>query len=128
MSKLQTPTALSTMEAEYQALSASCRDLIPLRHIIQEASTALHIGKGSAVQSFSKVYEDNSACLSQATMPKMNPCTKHIAVAYHWFREYVLSGVLQIVKLDTAANLADIFTKGLVADKFTAIRKQLCGW
>ena len=116
------------MEAEYQALSASCWDLIPLHHIIQEASTALHIGKGSAVRSFSKVYEDNSACLSQATMPKMTPHTKHIAVAYHWFREYVLSGVLQIVKVDTAANLADIFTKGLVADKFTAIRKQLCGW
>ena len=128
VSKLQTTTALSTMEAEYQALSASCRDLSPLRHIIQEASTALHIGKGSAVRSFSKVYEDNSACLSQATMPKMTPRTKHIAVAYHWFREYVLSGVLQIVKVDTAANLADIFTKGLVADKFTAIRKQLCGW
>ena len=73
------------MEAEYQALSVSCRDLIPIRHIIQEASTAQHIGKGSAVQSFSKVYEDNSACLSQANMPKMNPCTKHIALAYHWF-------------------------------------------
>ena len=117
------------MEAEYQALSASCRDLIPLRHIIQEASTALHIGKGSAVRSFSKVYEDNSACLSQATMPKMTPRTKHIAVvAYHWFCEYVLSGVLQIVKVDTAANLTYIFTKGLVTDKFTAIYKQLCGW
>jgi hypothetical protein len=131
VSKLQTTTALSTMEAEYQALSASCWDLIPLRHIIQEASTAfLHIGKGSVVRSYSKVYEDNSACLSQATtMPKMTPrTTRHIAVAYHWFREYALSGVLQIVKVDTAANLADIFTKGLVADKFTAVRKQFCGW
>jgi len=90
------------MKAEYQALSASCQDLIPLRHIIQEASTALHIGKGSAVRSFSKVYEDNSACLvSQATMPKMTPHNKHIAVlAYHWFREYVLPGVLQIFKVD----------------------------
>jgi hypothetical protein len=53
------------MEAEYQALSASYQDLIPLHHIIQEASTALHIGKGSADRSFSKVYddEDKSACL-----------------------------------------------------------------
>ncbi len=102
------------MEAEYQAVSTSCWDLIPPHHsIIQEASTALHIGKGSAVRSFSKVYEDNSACLSQATMPKMTPHTKHIAVAYHWFREYVLSRVLHIVKVDTAANLADIFTKGM---------------
>ena len=71
------------MEAEYQALSISCWDLIPLHHIIQEASTALHIGKGLAVRSFSKVYEDNTACLSQAIIPKMTPHTKHIAVAYH---------------------------------------------
>ena len=36
VSKLQTTTALSTMEAEYQALSASCQDLLPLHHFIQE--------------------------------------------------------------------------------------------
>ena len=58
----------------------------------------------------------------------MTPRTKHIAVSYHWFREYVLSGVLRILKIDTAVNPADIFTKGLVAEKFTAIRKLVCGW
>ena len=74
------------------------------------------------------IYEDNSAYLSQANLPKMTPRTKHIAVSYHWFREYVLSGVLRILKIDTAVNPADIFTKGLVAEKFTAIRKLVCGW
>jgi hypothetical protein len=31
------------MEAEYQALSASCCDIIPLQHIVQEAAEALEI-------------------------------------------------------------------------------------
>jgi len=128
VSKLQTTIALSTMQAEYQALSTSCRDLIPLRHIITEASTALHMAGPLAVTSYSTIYEFNSACLSQANLAKMTPRTKHIAVSYHWFREYVLSGVLRILKIDTAVNPADIFTKGLVAEKFTAIRKLVCGW
>ena len=128
VSKLQTTIALSTMEAEYQALSASCRDLIPLRQICKEASEALEITERFIVRSHSKIYEDNSACLSQATMPKMTPRTKHIAVAYHWFREYVSSGDIEILKIETTKQLGDIFTKGLVAEKFTAIRKLLCGW
>jgi Reverse transcriptase (RNA-dependent DNA polymerase) len=128
VSKLQTTIALSTMEAEYQALSQSCRDLIPLRHLIQEAATAFRLSDQFSVRSYSKIYEDNTACLSQASMPKMTPRTKHIAVSYHWFREYVASGALHICKVDTKANLADIFTKGLVRESFTAIRSLLCGW
>ena len=58
----------------------------------------------------------------------MTPQTKHIAVLYHWFREYVVSGILRILKVDTHENLADIFTKGLVTERFTAIPKLLCGW
>ena len=130
VSKLQSTIALSTMEAEYQALSASCCDIIPLQHIVQEAAEALEISTEAilAVHSHSTIYKDNSACLSQATMPKMTPRTKHIAVLYHWFCEYVVSGILRILKVDTHENLADIFTKGLVTERFTAIRKLLCGW
>ena len=128
VSKLQTTIALSTMEAEYQALSASCRDLIPLRHTVREVSDALGINKEFAIRSHSTFYEDNSACLSQATVPKMTPHTKHIAVAYHWFREFVPSGDLPIVKVESDKNWSNILTKGLVTDKFTAIQKLLCGW
>ncbi len=101
VSKLQTTIALSTMEAEYQTLSASCRDLIPLRHTVREASDALGISKDFTVRSRSTIYEDNSACLSQATVPKMTPRTKHIVVSYNWFREFVVaSGDLLVLKVD----------------------------
>jgi hypothetical protein len=36
VSKMQTQTTLSTMEAEYIALSQSMRDLIPIREILKE--------------------------------------------------------------------------------------------
>jgi hypothetical protein len=61
-------------------------------------------------------------------MPKMTPQTKHIAALYHWFHEYVVSGILHILKVDTHENLADMFTKGQVTERFTAIHKLHCGW
>ena len=38
------------------------------------------------------------------------------------------SGEVEIVKVESSKQLADIFTKGLQGDKFVAIRKLLCGW
>ena len=96
ISKIQTQIALSTMEAEYIALSHSMRELIAIREILKEiqqhtmAESTLKpeyrtIHKyGSIPQS--KVYEDNDACLKFATLPKMSPRTKNIAISYHFFR------------------------------------------
>lgn len=67
-----------------------------------------------AVTSYSTIYEDNSACLSQANLPKLTPLTKHIAVSYHWFREYVLSAVLRILKIDTAVTPPTFLPKVLL--------------
>jgi hypothetical protein len=42
-SKLQTEIALSTMEAEYMALSSSCRNLFPLINITKELSSTFDL-------------------------------------------------------------------------------------
>jgi hypothetical protein len=72
----------------------------------------------------STTYEDNNGALSFSIAPKMSTRTKHIAVKYHHFRESV--GV-EIVKVDTTEQKADIFTKGLVAETFKKIRTLLIG-
>jgi len=73
-SKLQTKVALSTTEAEYQALSTCMHDLLPLRTLIQELATNSFIDdmtiSGTHVFSGhlkSEVYEDNQSCLTIAT-------------------------------------------------------------
>ena len=78
VSKLQTQIALSTMEAEYIALSQSMRDLIGIREIIREIKNYVFLGNmnNPVIRAHSKtfveipqsnVYEDNSACLKFAT-------------------------------------------------------------
>ena len=72
--------------------------------------------------------QDNNGALILASMPKMTPRSKHIAVKYHFFRSHVENGTVKIERVDTDRQKADILTKGLVEEKFTTIRKLLMGW
>ena len=137
VSKLQTQIALSTMEAEYIALSQSMRDLISLREVLKEInkivmnnsnSTSFHSHSKTFTLPQSTVYEDNQACLKFATMPKISSRTKHIAVPYHFFRTKVRELEIQVLAIGTDNQLADQFTKGLPVAKFVAFRKHLMGW
>ena len=76
----------------------------------------------------SRVYEDNEACLKFATLPKLSPRTKHIAIPYHFFRDKVDKLEIAVKAIDTKNQLADQFTKGLPQDKFIHDRKCLMGW
>jgi hypothetical protein len=58
----------------------------------------------------------------------MNPRTHHIAIKYHHFREHVRSGQIKIEWIDTARQIADIFTKPLSASKFAFLRERFLGW
>ena len=132
-SKLQTQIALSTLEAEYIALSQAMRELLPLRRLMKEIVTELKMEVPDC-QLHSKVFEDNNGALGLATSPKLTPRTKHIAVKYHFFRDHISSPGRQngngitIHKIDTKDQKADMFTKGLPVDTFKHIRKLVMGW
>ena len=138
VSKLQTQIALSTMESEYIALSHSMRELIGVRQVLKEIyehvlsddiSMPTYTTKhkyGSLPQS--KVFEDNEACLKFASLPKMSPRTKHIAIPYHFFRSKVKNLEIKVEAVGTKEQLADQFTKGLSQEDFEIARFNLMGW
>jgi Reverse transcriptase (RNA-dependent DNA polymerase) len=130
VSKLQSETALSTMESEYIALSQSLRVLLPLRQLLQEVShtLGLSIHSNSLIQS--TIFEDNQACYQLATSdpPRMTPRSKSIAIKYHWFREHLRPGEVEIKPIPSQQQLADIFTKPLSPVNFERLRNQLLGW
>ena len=57
----------------------------------------------------------------------MTPRTKHIAVKYHWFKSHLRDGI-EIKKIDTSIQKADIFTKGLKVVEFEKKRFMIMGW
>jgi hypothetical protein len=104
-SKLQTEIALSTMEAEYVAISTSCRDLFPVVDMIKELSRTVGLSDDFVSKIHVKIHEDNVGALTLGKLEprRMTPRSKHYAIKYHWFREKVADPAkrISLVKIDT---------------------------
>jgi len=127
-SKLQTEVALSTVEAEYIALSQSMRDLLPTQQLLKELQEIFQLPKSKSPTATSTIFEDNAGALELARCPKMRPRTKHIGVKYHHFRDHVKNGNVNIQAISTSDQIADIFTKPLPEGKCLRLRKFMIGW
>jgi hypothetical protein len=128
-SKMQTAIALSTMEAEYVALSTAMRALLPLKAVLQTLSKAMNI-KIDESSSISTVWEDNEAALTLSTTdpPRMTPRSKHIAVKYHWFRKHLKKGFIEVKHIRSEQQQADILTKALTRIRHEQARRLTMGW
>jgi hypothetical protein len=133
VSKLQTETSVSTMMAEYVALSTAMRDMLPLKAMVEAVIKTVTGDDTVDVVCKSDVWEDNNGALTVATMPKITPQSKFFNVKLHFFKEHVATEQhpdrpVRIQKIDTEEQLGDIMTKGLVYDKFRPLRDRLMGW
>jgi hypothetical protein len=127
-SKLQTEVALSTTEAEYNALSTSLREVIHLMQIITEAKDlGWQVYTGVPIV-HCKVFEDNVGALEMARLPKMRPRTKHLCIRLHHFREHVRKKLISIHHITTHLQIADLLTKPQPKDLFIAQREILMRW
>ena len=128
-SKLQSSIALSTMEAEYNALSEALKSVLPLQELLTHVARGVGLPEDYKTTFKTTVWEDNAGALTLANMEpgRITPRSKYYAVKTHWFRSH-LSERLKIVKVDTTQQRADILTKGLTQATFESIRKLLCGW
>jgi hypothetical protein len=129
-SKLQTEIALSTMEAEYNALSFAMRSVLPFQTLVHSVTKGIGLDSDNVASFRTTVWEDNAGALQLANMEpgRVTPRSKHYAIKYHWFRSHLKPNHIEIHKVDSSQQKADILTKGLTKDKFESIRKLLCGW
>ena len=127
-SKLQMQIALSTTEAEYIALSQSLRDTIPLMQLLEEIKSHGHRTLSMTPKVHCKAFEDNTGAIELACLPKMHPCTKHINVVYHHFRDYVCTGQITVETIKSTDQIADILTKPLAQNLFQKLHKQMLHW
>ena len=99
-----------------------------MKGLLAEVAASLGLSADEAATTKSTVFEDNNGALKLATMAKITPRSKHIGVKYHFFREHVHAGTVNVEKIDTKVQKADIFTKGLTPESFERIRDLLMGW
>ena len=128
-SKLQREVALSTTEAEYNALSEALRSVISQMSLIEEIRDRLQWDINCTIpRVHCKVFEDNSGALEMSRLPKMRPHTKHINIRMHHFREHVREGKISIHKIPTDYQLADIATKGQPQPLYESQRESITLW
>ena len=87
-SKLQTIIAQSTTEAEYIAINAVIKEAVYIRALLEEL--------GYYKQNKFPIYTDNNGALLLAKNPIFHERTKHIAVKYHYIRDLIIKGIIDL--------------------------------
>nr|GEU95378.1 retrovirus-related Pol polyprotein from transposon TNT 1-94 [Tanacetum cinerariifolium] len=115
-SKKQDCTALSTAEAEYVSLSSCCAQVLWMR--TQLTYYGFHLNK-------IPIYCDSKSAIAISCNPVQHSRTKHIAVRYHFIKEHVEKGTIELYFLKKDYQLVDIFTKALPTDRFKYLVRYL---
>jgi hypothetical protein len=117
-SKVQPHTATSSTHAEYIAAYHATSECMWARSFLGELGL-LNLSLPTTL------YCDNEAAIKIANYHMVTPRSKHFNTKLHCVREKVQDGELSLSFCPGKANVADIFTKPLVAAKFLPFRKEL---
>ncbi|GJR94956.1 retrovirus-related pol polyprotein from transposon TNT 1-94 [Tanacetum coccineum] len=115
-SKKQKSTAISTTEAEYITMSRCCAQILWMRSQLTDYGFA-----------FNKIplYCDNRSAIALCCNNVLHSRSKHIYIQHHFIREQVEKGVVELYFVSTDYQLADIFTKALLRERFEFLLPRL---
>ena len=71
------------------------------------------------------MYADNQGAIALAKDSKFHARNKHIVLRYHFIREKIADGYIELEYIQTSRQMADDFTKALPKDAFYTFRDAL---
>nr|GEV37469.1 hypothetical protein [Tanacetum cinerariifolium] len=110
----QPVVTLSITEAEFIAAASSAFQVVWLRRILECLS---QVQQGPTV--------DYTSAIRLSRNPVMRGRSKHIDARFHFLRELVNDGVVELIQCSTQEQVADILTKPLKLDAFVKLRQLL---
>ena len=116
-SSKQNCVALSSTEAEYVAMCEAATEIVWLRQLLSDM--------GLRQEEPTVVYEDNLAAIKIAHGAGTHQRTKHINVRYHYTRQLIQDGIIEVVHKRTDKMLADLLTKGLPRPQYEKLRDEI---
>nr|GEV35574.1 hypothetical protein [Tanacetum cinerariifolium] len=116
MSKKHNCTAMSSVEAEYVALSVSCAQVMWMKTQLQDYG--FNYNKIS-------LYCDSQSAIAISCNPVQHSRTKNIHTRYHFIKEQVENGIIELYFVRTEYQLADMFTKALLEDRFKYLVRRI---
>jgi hypothetical protein len=116
-SKKQKHATDSSCYAEYIALHHANKETVFLRELLE--------GLGFPPDVSTPLKCDNDAARRLVGDQSNHANVKHFRVKYHTTRDLVDEGIVHIVRIPSADNVADIFTKALAKPAFIKFRDLL---
>nr|GEV43083.1 retrovirus-related Pol polyprotein from transposon TNT 1-94 [Tanacetum cinerariifolium] len=102
--------------SEYVSLSACCAQFLWMRTQLKDYG--FHFNK-------IPIYYDSKSAIAISCNPVQHSRTKHIVVRYHFIKEHVEKGTIELYFVKMDYQLADLFTKALPADCFNYLFRRL---
>nr|GEU58381.1 retrotransposon protein, putative, unclassified [Tanacetum cinerariifolium] len=116
MSKKQKCTAMSSAEAKYVVLSVRCAQVMWMRTQLKDY-----------VFTYNKIplYCDSQSAIAISCNLVQHFRTKQIHTRYHFIKEQVENGIIELYYVRTEYQLADMFTKALPEDRFQYLVRRI---
>ncbi|KAL0552323.1 hypothetical protein IC582_011432 [Cucumis melo] len=102
----------STVETEYVAVCEVAKEAVWLKKFLTNLKVVPNMHLSITL------YCDNSGAIANSREPRSHKRGKHIKRKYHLIREIVHRGDVTVIKISSKQNMADPFTKALMAKVF----------
>ncbi|KAL8104410.1 hypothetical protein AgCh_028571 [Apium graveolens] len=115
-SKKQNSVSTSTAEAEYIVAGSCCAQILWMKNQL--------LDYGLQVERI-PIFCDNTSAIAITENPVQHSRTKHIDIKYHFSREHVMNGTVELHFVPSEKQLADIFTKPQDESTFSRLVSEL---
>ncbi|GJU88705.1 retrovirus-related pol polyprotein from transposon TNT 1-94 [Tanacetum coccineum] len=100
----------TSAEAKYVAAIGCCASILWMKS--QLSDYVIHY-------KMVPIFYDNTSVIAISNNPVLHSRTKHVDIRYHFIRDHILKGDIELHFIPTEYQLADIFTKPLDEPTFT---------
>nr|ABA98097.1 retrotransposon protein, putative, Ty1-copia subclass [Oryza sativa Japonica Group] len=114
-SRKQSSVAQLTAESEYVAAASCCSQILWLLSTLKDYGLTFEKAP---------LFCDNTSAINIAKNPVQHSRAKHIDIRFHFLRDHVEKGDVQLQFLDTKLQIADIFPKPLDSNRFAFLRGE----
>ncbi|GJV97554.1 retrovirus-related pol polyprotein from transposon TNT 1-94 [Tanacetum coccineum] len=106
----------SGAEAEYVAIAGCCAQFLWIKSQLVDYDV---------LYDNVPIFCDNTSAIAISNNPVLHSRTKHIDIRYHFIRDHILKGDIELHFIPTDLQLDDIFTKPLAEPNFTRLVAEL---